>query len=104
MVEEGPWDEDKLDEELDRVQDRLYDGVDIAVDGHLASKYPDSKGKPVVIRLDCYETPREPVEEFFQAFAEHIEESEEIQADLRHKGFVGSLGFEYSWKEVKDEG
>jgi hypothetical protein len=52
LVEEGPWDPDETDVQLRRIQDRLYDCVDAAVDGHLAGKYPDSRGKPVVIRLD----------------------------------------------------
>ena len=103
IVEEGPWDDDTLDEELHRVQDRLYDCVDIAVDGHLASKYPESKGQAAVIRLDGYDIPRKPVQEFFQAFAEHVGNSDEVRDAMRSNGFVSSLKFEFSWGELDDK-
>jgi hypothetical protein len=98
LVEDGPW-ANPIDDELHRLQERIYNCVDIAIDGHLASKYPESNGKPVVIRLDSYATPYEPVQEFFQAFVEHIANSPEIQRDICLKRFISSLGFEFSWKE-----
>lgn len=34
LVEQGPWDEADVTQHLRRVQDRLYDYVEIAIDGH----------------------------------------------------------------------
>jgi len=100
-VEAGPWQTDNVQTELRRIQDRLYDCVDAAVDGHLAAKYPESRGKPVVIRLDCYDTPDKPVSDFMKRFAESIARSHEIQRDVVGQGWVASLGFEYNWRMLE---
>jgi len=85
---------------LGRLQERLYDYVDIAVDGHLAQQYPESRGKSVVIRLDCYDSPREACEQFFSRFAEHIHSSGEIQAAIRKHGHIKDIDFEFSWRTL----
>ena len=96
LVEEGPWADDDVPAQLRRIQERLYDCVDAAVDGHLAQRYPDSRGKPAVIRLDCYDIPDSPMRKFVTGFAESIRDSQEVQRDLLAQGFVKSLGFEYN--------
>lgn len=54
LVEDGPW--PTVDSEwrsyLMRIQQRVLAAVDIAVDGHLAAKYPDSQGCEVRIQVD----------------------------------------------------
>lgn len=54
LVEDGPWPEDDADwnQCLSRIQSRIYDAVDVAIDGHLAAKYPDSKGRAVRVQID----------------------------------------------------
>ena len=54
IVEDGPWPVTNSDwtECLSRIQTRIYDAMDIAIDCHLAMKYPDAKGKKVRIPLD----------------------------------------------------
>lgn len=37
---------------LARIQNRIYDAIDVAVDGHLVVKYPDAKGKKVRVQID----------------------------------------------------
>ena len=66
LVEEGPWSEGQLTDELRRVQQRLYDCVEAAVDGVIAERYPQWKSRVFVIRLDCYNIRRDPIERFFQ--------------------------------------
>jgi hypothetical protein len=100
LVEQGPWDSCEIVAQLRRVQDRLYDCVDAAIDGHLAVKYPDSQGRPVVIRLDCYDTPDQDVCDFIQRFSEHVTNSDEIQRGMAAQGFVQSLEFEYNWRPL----
>jgi uncharacterized protein DUF6572 len=103
LVEEGPW-ADETDGHLQRIQGRLYDCVDAAVHGHLAARYPESRGKPAVIRLNCYDTPDRPVREFMKRFAECIAESEEVQRDMAAQRFVQSLVFEYNWRTLENGG
>jgi hypothetical protein len=96
MVEEGPWSEQQVVEELRRVQNRLYDYMSVAVDGQLAKSHPDSVGRGVVIRLDCYDTPEEPVEEFFARFVAYNRNREDLAAAIAEKGLISGLEFEYS--------
>ena len=91
LVEEGPWEPDDIESQLRRLQERLYGCVDVAVDGHLAKLYPDSKGKRVIIRLDCYDTPEKSVKEFFERFADLVREWDEVQRDIKQLGFIDSL-------------
>lgn len=97
LVEEGPWPDDDLIPNLRRIQERLYGCIDVAIDGHLASLHPESKGKPVVVRLDCYDTPDAPVRDFVGRFASYVGQAADIQGDLKAKGFIASLRFEYQW-------
>jgi hypothetical protein len=99
-VEQGPWPSSDNSDSLRRLQEKLYDYVDIAVDGILASKYPESKGKSVVIRLDCYDTPREDCEKFFFRFAEYIHTSKEIQTAITEQGHIKDIDFEFNWREI----
>ena len=96
-VEHGPWPTDSTAEYLQRLQQKLYDFVDIAVDGLLVTHYPESKGKSVVIRLDCYDTPREESERLLFRFAEHIHASREIQAAIAEQGHIKDIDFEFTW-------
>jgi hypothetical protein len=54
LVEDGPWPEDasEMTKCLSRIQTRIYDAIDLVVDGHLATKYPESKGKDIRIQID----------------------------------------------------
>ena len=54
LVEDGPWPDGNSDWSncLSRIQNRIYDAIDIAIDGHLAAKYPDAKGRSVRIQID----------------------------------------------------
>ena len=96
LVEEGPWAAADVPAQLHRIQERLNDCVDVAVDGHLAQRYPDSHRKPAVIRLECYDLPDSPVRMLVTRFAESIRDSQEVQRDLLAQGFVKSLDFEYN--------
>jgi hypothetical protein len=102
LVEVGPWPEEQVVAELRRVQDRLYNLISVAIDGHLAKTYLDSVGRGVVIRLDCYDTPKEPVEEFFARFVAYNRNRQDLAADIAAKGFISGLEFEYSRDTLPD--
>ena len=80
---------------------RLNAAVGFAVDGLLASKFPDSHGQAVVIRLDCYDVPRRPTEELFSRFASAASSSTDLQHDIATKGHVTRLEFEYTWDTLR---
>jgi hypothetical protein len=71
LVEEGPW-EGSTDDHLRALQDRLYGCLNAALDGALADQFPASKGKTIVIQIDCYDLPREPIDAFVNRFAAGI--------------------------------
>ncbi len=100
LVETGPWALGTEDAELRRIQGRLYDCVDVAVDGHLAAKYPNSRGRTVRIQLDTYDIPEELVRPFFSRFADHVSTWPEIQQAIQAKQNVKSVAFEYNARVI----
>lgn len=54
LVEDGPWPHDEADWTscLSGIQDRIFSAADVAIDGHLTEKYPDSAGKAIRIQVD----------------------------------------------------
>jgi hypothetical protein len=96
LVEEGPWPHNEVEANLRRVQERLYNCVDAALDGQLAERFPESKGKPLVIRLDAYNLPEQELREFFALFAESVPRLPEYAAALAVSNFVGRMSFELS--------
>lgn len=103
LVEEGPWLPEMVEAELKRLQERLYDAVDVVVDGHLARSYPDSFGRMALIRLDCYDIPNEPVQKFFAKFSASIAGSEEIARDLDSNKTVSAIDFELNCRSLNDD-
>lgn len=93
LVEQGPWTGEN-DDELRAIQDRLYDYVDVAVDGHLAGQFPESAGSDVVVRVDAYDTPPGGVSAFVSRFATAIANSTEHAQDMQSNGHIASLCFE----------
>lgn len=92
LVEEGPW-PGPLNEELRRIQERLYGCIDAALDGLLAEKFPDSYGKEIEIRLDCYDLPKVEISEFFERFSEGVFCIEDYRKALSQSKFVAAISF-----------
>lgn len=99
LVEEGPW-SSSIDEQLHRIQERMYGCIDAALDGQLAESFPESKGKRVIVQLDCYNVPRDKVEEFFQRFSSGVFELEDYRQALEDNEFVRDMGFEISFDNI----
>ena len=99
LVEKGPWPDEPI-VHLRKIQERLYNYIDIAIDGHLAALYPESRGKFVLIRVDAYDTPQGAVREFVERFVLHVEGSAEIQDAVARQDFVSALDFECNEREL----
>ena len=92
LVEEGPWDE--ITVELTRLQDRLYECIDAALDGQVARKFPDTHGKTIILQLDGYNLPILEVSEFFDAFSNNVMKIEDYAQALRDSDFVSDIKFQ----------
>jgi len=71
VLVEGPWAGD-IEEHLRNLQDRMFGCLEAALDGQLAERFPEARGKDVVVRIDCYDVPRGDVEGFVSRFADGI--------------------------------
>lgn len=57
LIEQGPWDTAAISDHLRRIQDRLYMCLDAALEGAVTAQYPESRGKPLMIRLEAFNVP-----------------------------------------------
>jgi hypothetical protein len=94
LVEEGPWDPQEIESHLRRVQQRLYDCIDVALDGEFWRLYPSSYGKPLRVQLDGYGLPEAEVREFFARFSTRALAAPEYAAALQANPYVSSIAFD----------
>lgn len=99
LVEEGPW-SNAIETQLRRVQERLYECIDAALDGQLAEKFPESSGKKIVVQLDCYNLPRDEVAEFFDKFSEGVFSTADYEKALQQNKFVKGISFEVNFDSI----
>jgi len=99
LVEEGPW-AAPIEGELRRVQERLYGCIDAALDGLLAEQFPESFGKEIVIRLDCYNLPKVEITEFFDHFSKGVFFIDNYREALAISEFVGSISFVVNFDSI----
>ena len=71
LVEQGPW-TGPVDDHLGALQDRLYGCLEAALDGQVAEAFPRAANKKIIVRIDCYNVPREDVDGFVERFSEGI--------------------------------
>ncbi len=101
LVEEGPWPVDEIEANLRRMQERLYNCVDAAIDGQLAEQFPESNEGLITIRLDGYDLPQEQVRELFERFSRSIFKIPDYAAALQQSPFVTGLKFEVNLEHLK---
>jgi hypothetical protein len=99
LVEEGPW-RGPVEDQLRRVQERLYGCLDAALEGQLAEKFPESSGKKIIIQLDCYNLPRGEVAEFFDKFSTGVLAVPDYLKALKESQFVRGISFELNFEAV----
>lgn len=71
LVEEGPW-TGSVEDHLSSLQERLYGCLEAALDGQLAERFPRAANTRIVVRVDCYGTPRDDVNDFMKRFSEGV--------------------------------
>lgn len=92
LVEQGPWTE-PFEDELRRVQGRLYACIDAAIDGQLAEKFPQTLRQRVIIQLDGYGLPKDEVRGFFDRFAAGISTLPDYRQALLASSYVTDIAF-----------
>lgn len=95
LVEQGPWEPGIVDAELERLERRLYDCLDVVLAGQFAARHPDAKGKPIVIILDGFDLPEDPLREFAKRFVQHITAWDELRQQLETNEFTHSVDFAF---------
>lgn len=100
LVEQGPWSEAEIQAQLRRVQERLYNCLDAALDGQVATRFPESLGGQITIRLDGYGLPEEEVRSFFEAFAKQVLQLPDYASALASTQNVGGIDFELSLEDL----
>lgn len=99
LVEQGPWNP-LVEAHLSHLQERLYGCVDAALDGQLAEKFPETRGRKIIIQLDCYNLPRAEVGEFFENFSEGIFKVPDYRDALKSSPFVKGITFEVTFDSI----
>jgi hypothetical protein len=93
LVEDGPWPnkDANWNECLSRIQNRIYDAIDIAIDGHLAAKHPNSKGRSVRVQIDSPSGLPPALAKLVARMKEHIEKDAEYSKAIKQSRFVQNL-------------
>jgi hypothetical protein len=93
LVEDGPWPASEEDWRacIRSIQDRILSAVEIAVDGGLTTRYPDSVGKGVRIQIDSPAGCPAPLEELVEAVARFLREDPSYAAAIEKSLHIRSL-------------
>ena len=91
LVEEGPWED--VPAHLAKLQHRLYSCHDAAIYGQLAEQFPESRGQPITLRVDCYDVPQAETEEFFSRFSSSALQVPDYKTGLASSPHVSSIQF-----------
>jgi hypothetical protein len=99
LVESGPW-SGPVSDHLKTLQNRLYDCIDAALDGQLAEKFPESKGKRLVVQVDCYNIARDPVESFFDEFSKRVFAVGDYKDATANNPYVSGIVFAITFDSI----
>ena len=97
LVEQGPW-SGAIEDHLRKLQDRLYGCLDAALDGQIAERFPRAANMKVVVRVDCYDVPRDDVDEFMDRFSEGVLKMPDYSPDSSR--WVRSFEFEVNHDNI----
>lgn len=102
LVEEGPWPDHMLEPALRNLQDWLFTTVDAIVEGAIAERYPETRGKPFTVFVNCFDVPEEQVRELFFRFRQYIDGSAEYQSAISNSAHVSSFDFQIRFGTLRD--
>jgi len=89
LVEDGPW--TSIENQLRKLQERLYDSFDMIVDGHVATKFPQSLGRKIRLQVDSYNSPPRELIEFVWKFSDYLKNDSERKRLISNSPFIAAL-------------
>jgi hypothetical protein len=69
--------------------------------GWLAAKFPETKGKRVVIQVDCHDVPEAEVAAFFDAFPDGVLRLPDYRRALQGNAFAAGIAFEIRFDTLR---
>jgi hypothetical protein len=93
LVEDGPWPESSKtwDEILSVIQERVLSAADVAIDGYLADKQPDSRGKRVRIQVDSPNGCPEQLQVLVSAIDDFLATDQSYSSAVRKSNHISGL-------------
>jgi hypothetical protein len=91
LVEDGPWPKEELEKRLSAIQDRIYDAIDVSLEGIVLSKLPESNCYNIRIQVDFYGNQPKIAEELVARIRDHIAQDDEYRTRMRQNQFIKKL-------------
>jgi hypothetical protein len=93
LVEDGPWpaSPDQMNARLREIQDRLYLALDAAIDGQIAQRFPNARGRAIRIQVDSPSGCPAELQRLVERFRALVAEDSEYGRAIRDSVHLGSL-------------
>ncbi|MEN6505041.1 MAG: hypothetical protein ABFD92_10905 [Planctomycetaceae bacterium] len=93
LVEDGPWPDDEREVSAcaSRIQERIFGALDVAVDGHLAKKYPEMKSDRIRIQVDSPHGAPTWLSELIDQIGRCFEQNQECRDAIKNSPYVRAL-------------
>jgi len=101
LRESTPWKDENADDECERIQKRIFGCINLAADGLLAKRHPETKGKNIIIRLECDGLPRQDIDEMLEYLNDYLFIKEDYRKDLKKNQFIKSMRLEALYRITK---
>jgi hypothetical protein len=93
FVEQGPWPEEQIHLKLRDLQERLYTCLDAILDGDVTTKFPESRGLPLMIQVDAYDISNAALPEFFERFSTSALSAPDYASAMAEQRFYPRIEF-----------
>lgn len=93
FVEDGPWPEDpgQLATLLKRIQDKIFDAAEAAVEGSVAAVFPEFVGRGIRIQIDSPHGCPEELERLVTNVGKLLAEAHEYATAIKNSKFISGL-------------
>ncbi len=93
LVGDGPWPSpgDPLNEKLSMIQHRIFDAVDLAVDGRLAQKFKESIGKDIRVQIDSPQGAPRALQALVEKVRAFLADDREYSSAISRSAFVAKI-------------
>jgi hypothetical protein len=93
LVEDGPWpiSSESWDQCLARIQTRVLDAVDVAVDGQFAQEFPNSIGKKIRVQVDSPHGVPDKLTDLVRKLDAYVHEDSEYGHAIRDSGSIRTV-------------